>query len=115
MPFLVRKLRCKCLAPGWGRLSSLFFVRFLWGQSLSGSWKPFRLLPGTLGAGDGIWTFTILAQGDAYEGQTLCFSLEACDGDNSPVCSVRDNSGNYYAVRIVSSFEIYLPLVVRNS
>ena len=67
------------------------------------------------GDGDGIWTFIILAQGDAYEGQTLRFSLEACDGDNSPVCSMRDNSGNYYAVRIASSFEIYLPLVVRNS
>jgi hypothetical protein len=74
-----------------------------------------RLLPGALGDGDGIWTFIIPAQGDAYGGQTLRFSLEACDGDNSPVCSVRNNSGNYYAVRIVSSFEIYLPLVVRHS
>ena len=74
-------------------------------RSLSGS------DPG--GNGDGVWTFVLPAQGDASEGQTLRFSLEACDGDNSPACSVNDDGSEYYGVQITTpSHWLYLPLVL---
>ena len=65
------------------------------------------------GNGDGVWTFVLPAQGDASEGQTLRFSLEACDGDNSPACSVNDDGSEYYGVQITTpSHWLYLPLVL---
>ena len=52
--------------------------------------------------GDGAWTFTIPPQGEAREGETLRFILEAVDGDNSPATGVEDNSGAGFPVTIAA-------------
>lgn len=52
------------------------------------------------GNGNGTWTFAISAQGDAYEGQTLRFYIEAWDDDASPAFSTQDNGGSFYPVSI---------------
>ena len=67
------------------------------------------------GNGDGTWTFLIPAQGSAHNGQTLYFSIEACDNADTPACPVNDNSGNYFAVDITCvGCHMHLPLVFRN-
>lgn len=69
------------------------------------------------GSGDGMWTFVIPPQGTEREGETLRFSLQAIDGDLSPVSTNNDNEGDYFAVTIVSPAEqhnIYLPLITRD-
>ncbi|HEM62378.1 MAG TPA: hypothetical protein ENO24_08810, partial [Chloroflexi bacterium] len=52
------------------------------------------------GDGDGAWTFAIPAQGDSHEYHNLKFSIVACDSDNSPACSTKDNAGAYYSITI---------------
>ena len=52
--------------------------------------------------GDGQWTFTIPPQGEAREGETLRFILEAVDGDNSPATGVQDNGGAGFPVTIAA-------------
>jgi hypothetical protein len=65
--------------------------------------------------GDGVWLFAIPPQGDEHRGEVLHFSIVARDGDLSPSESCNDNSGSYFAVKILSDarFQRYLPLVVR--
>ena len=82
------------------------------------------------GMGDGIWTFEIPPQGPLWEGATLKFSIEAEDGDLSPVSSVNDNDSNYFTVKIMAQDDpattptlppipetgdndIYLPIIER--
>jgi len=52
------------------------------------------------GNGDGTWAFTVPAQGDAHEGQTLRFYIGAWDDDTSPASSIQDNGGSHYSVSI---------------
>lgn len=50
------------------------------------------------GDGNGRWRFTLPPQGEARAGQRLRFWVKACDGDDSPACTVDDDTGVYYPI-----------------
>jgi PKD repeat protein len=52
------------------------------------------------GDGNGTWTFAVPAQGDAYEGSTLRFSITAEDAGVPPAQSQNTNGGSYFPVAI---------------
>lgn len=68
---------------------------------------------GPAGGGDGKWTFEVPPQGEAHCGQTLRFSLEAFDGDNSPAQAIDDNGGAYYSVSVKFLGFVYLPYIAK--
>jgi len=54
------------------------------------------------GNGDGTWSFTIPPQGVTHVGQTLYFSIQACDNDATSACSTNDDGGSYFPLLIGS-------------
>jgi len=64
--------------------------------------------------GDGTWTFAIPPQDEMWAGAMLKFSIEATDGDLSPVASINDNGGSYFTVTITPPRCVYLPLILKS-